>query len=489
MSLLDKDLETLHQELVAGDIKATDLVEQSLDTIEQRDPQLNAFITVNAQQALADAVALDKKGIKAEDKLAGIPIAYKDNIVTKNILTTAGSKILNNFEPVYDATVVEKLSQAGMINLGKTNMDEFAMGSSTESSYFKPTHNPWDLDRVPGGSSGGSAAAVAAGEVFAALGSDTGGSIRQPSAYNGIFGIKPTYGRVSRWGLIAFGSSFDQIGVMTKRVKDSAYILTAMSGKDTKDSTSSKQEVPDFTKFVGQDIKGLRVAVPDEFFGDGIDEEVKTQVEKGLKVLEDLGAVIDHVQLPYTKYAVPAYYVLASSEASSNLQRFDGIRYGYRAEDVKNLEDVYVKSRSEGFGSEVKRRIMLGTFALSAGFYDAYFNKAAKVRTLIKQDYERVLADHDLIVGPTSPDTAFKIGAIVSDPLKLYYKDILTISSNMAGVPSASVPAGFDSKGLPVGMQMVAKRFDEGTIFKAAAAFEAATKYYEVKPSFKGGAR
>lgn len=487
--MLNKDIETLHQELVAGDIKAADLVEESLDTIEKRDPELNAFITVNDQQALADAVALDEKGIKAEDKLAGIPIAYKDNIVTKNLLTTAGSKILNNFEPVYDATVVEKLSQAGMINLGKTNMDEFAMGSSTESSYFQPTHNPWDLARVPGGSSGGSAAAVAAGEVIAALGSDTGGSIRQPSAYNGIFGIKPTYGRVSRWGLIAFGSSFDQIGVMTKRVKDSAYILTAMAGRDAKDSTSSKQAVPDFTQFIGQDIKGLRVAVPDEFFGEGVDEEVKVQVEKGLKVLEELGAVIDHVQLPYTRYAVPAYYVLASSEASSNLQRFDGIRYGYRAEDVKNLEDVYVKSRSEGFGPEVKRRIMLGTFALSAGFYDAYFNKAAKVRTLIKQDFERILSDHDLIVGPTSPDTAFKIGAIVSDPLKLYYKDVLTISSNMAGVPSASVPAGFDAKGLPVGMQMIAKRFDEGTIYKAASAFEAATKYYEVEPSFKGGAR
>lgn len=482
------DIEALHEQLVAGKISSSDLVESSLDAIEAHDSDLNAFVTVNDQKALAAAVALDKQGIDPDNKLAGIPIAYKDNIVTKGVRTTAGSHMLDNFEPVYDATVVEKLENSGMINLGKTNMDEFAMGSSTETSYFKPTRNPWDLDRVPGGSSGGSAAAVAAGEVIAALGSDTGGSIRQPAAYNGIFGIKPTYGRVSRWGLIAFGSSFDQIGVMTRRVKDSAYILSAISGHDEKDSTSSKQAAPDFTQFISQDIKGLRIAVPDEFFGEGIDEEVKTQVEKGLQQLEQLGAVIDHVQLPYTKYCVPAYYVLASSEASSNLQRFDGIRYGFRAEDVKNLDDVYVKSRSEGFGPEVKRRIMLGTFALSAGYYDAYFNKAAQVRTLIKQDFEKVLADHDLIIGPTSPDTAFKLGENISDPLKLYFKDVLTISANMAGVPAASVPAGFDSHGLPVGMQMIAKRFDEGSIFKAASAFEAATEYYKEQPTFKGGA-
>ena len=489
MSNLDLSIDELHEQLVAGKITASDLVEHSLDAVEAHESDVNAFVTVNDRQALADAVAIDEQGIDPDNPLSGIPIAYKDNIVTKGIRTTAGSRMLENFNPVYDATVVDKLNTAGMINLGKTNMDEFAMGSSTETSYFEPTKNPWDLDRVPGGSSGGSAAAVAAGEVVAALGSDTGGSIRQPAAYNGIFGIKPTYGRVSRWGLIAFGSSFDQIGVMTRRVKDSATILSAISGHDEKDSTSSKREVPDFTQFIGQDIKGMRIAVPDEFFGEGIDEGVKLQVEKGLKQLEQLGAVIDHVQLPYTKYCVPAYYVLASSEASSNLQRFDGIRYGFRAEDVKNLTDVYVKSRSEGFGPEVKRRIMLGTFALSAGYYDAYFNKAAQVRTLIKQDFEKILSDHDLIIGPTSPDTAFKLGENISDPLKLYFKDVLTISANMAGVPAASVPAGFDDQGLPVGMQMIAKRFDEGSIFKAASAFEAATKYYEQQPTFKGGAR
>ncbi|WP_461219090.1 Asp-tRNA(Asn)/Glu-tRNA(Gln) amidotransferase subunit GatA [Lapidilactobacillus salsurivasis] len=484
---LSYDLQTLHQLLVDKKVTAVALTEEALAKINAQQPALNAFITINQKKALARAAELDAKGIDPDDLLAGIPIAYKDNIVTNGIRTTAASHILDNFNPVYDATVVEKLDAAGTINLGKTNMDEFAMGSSTETSHFGVTHNPWDLDRVPGGSSGGSAAAVAAGEVFAALGSDTGGSIRQPAAYNGIFGIKPTYGRVSRWGLIAFGSSFDQIGVFTRRAQDAAVLLGAISGHDPKDSTSSEQAVPDFTAAIGQGIKGLKIAVPDEFFGEGIAEDVKAQVEKGLQQLADQGAIIDHVQLPHTKYAVPAYYVLASSEASSNLQRFDGIRYGFRAADVKNLDDVYVRSRSEGFGPEVKRRIMLGTFALSSGYYDAYFTKAAAVRTLIKQDFEKILATHDLIIGPTAPDTAFKIGVNDDDPITLYMKDILTISANMAGVPAASVPAGFNAEGLPVGMQMIAKRFDESTIFRAAAAFEELNHYNLETPTFKNG--
>lgn len=487
MNYLETDLHSLHQQLVNHELTAVDLVKSTMATIDEHESQLNAFITTNQKKALAAAEKLDAEGIPADNLLAGIPVAYKDNIVTKGVRTTAASHILDNFNPVYDATIVEKLEAAGTINVGKTNMDEFAMGSSTESSYFKPTHNPWDLSRVPGGSSGGSAAAVAAGDVLAAFGSDTGGSIRQPSAYNSIFGLKPTYGRVSRWGLIAFGSSFDQLGVMTRRVKDAAPFLTVMSGHDGKDSTSSQRPVPDFSQFIGQDIKGLKIAVPDEFFGQGIADDVKAQVEKGIKQLVEQGAIVDHVQLPHTKYAVPAYYVLASSEASSNLQRFDGIRYGFRAEDVKNLTDVYVRTRSEGFGPEVKRRIMLGTFALSSGYYDAYFNKAAKVRTLIKQDFEEILKTHDLIVGPTAPDTPFLIGAHVADPITLYMKDILTISANMAGVPAASVPAGFNAAGLPVGMQMIAKRFDEGTIFRAASAFEEMNQYYLEKPSFKGG--
>jgi Asp-tRNAAsn/Glu-tRNAGln amidotransferase A subunit and related amidases len=330
MNYLETDLQSLHQQLVNHDLTAVDLVKDTMAAIDEHEPQLNAFITTNQKKALAAAEKLDAEGIPEDNLLAGIPVAYKDNIVTKGVRTTAASHMLANFNPVYDATIVEKLAAAGTINIGKTNMDEFAMGSSTESSYFKPTHNPWDLSRVPGGSSGGAAAAVAGGEVLAAFGSDTGGSIRQPSAYNGIFGIKPTYGRVSRWGLIAFGSSFDQLGVMTRRVKDAAPFLTVMSGHDAKDSTSSQRPVPDFSQFIGQDIKGLKIAVPDEFFGKGIADDVKAQVEKGIQQLVEQGAIVDHVQLPHTKYAVPAYYVLASSEASSNLQRFDGIRYGFR---------------------------------------------------------------------------------------------------------------------------------------------------------------
>lgn len=413
--------------------------------------------------------------------MAGIPIAIKDNIITNGMKTTAASHILCNYMPVYDATVISKLKKAQATFVGKTNMDEFAMGSSTEHSYYGATRNPWDLEKVPGGSSGGSAAAVASGEVVAALGSDTGGSIRQPAAFNGIFGIKPTYGRVSRWGLIAFGSSLDQIGVMSKRVKDSAEVLNVIAGPDEHDATVSEKEVPDFTSFLGQDVKGLRVAVPKEYM-DAVDGEMRDAIQKQIDVLKDAGAVINEVSLPHTKYVVPTYYIVASSEASSNLQRYDGIRYGYRAKDTKNLLDVYVKSRSEGFGDEVKRRIMLGSFALSAGAYDEFFKKAAQVRTLICRDFEKIFEENDVIVGPTTTEPAFGIGEEISDPIKMYNNDILTISANLAGIPAASVPAGLVD-GMPAGLQIMAKRFDEGTVFKVADFIERNNKFYEKTPT------
>ena len=413
--------------------------------------------------------------------MAGIPIAIKDNIITNGMKTTAASHILYNYMPVYDATVISKLKKAQATFVGKTNMDEFAMGSSTEHSYYGATRNPWDLEKVPGGSSGGSAAAVASGEVVAALGSDTGGSIRQPAAFNGIFGIKPTYGRVSRWGLIAFGSSLDQIGVMSKRVKDSAEVLNVIAGPDEHDATVSEKEVPDFTSFLGQDVKGLRVAVPKEYM-DAVDGEMRDAIQKQIDVLKDAGAVINEVSLPHTKYVVPTYYIVASSEASSNLQRYDGIRYGYHAKDTKNLLDVYVKSRSEGFGDEVKRRIMLGSFALSAGAYDEFFKKAAQVRTLICRDFEKIFEENDVIVGPTTTEPAFGIGEEISDPIKMYNNDILTISANLAGIPAASVPAGLVD-GMPAGLQIMAKRFDEGNVFKVADFIERNNKFYEKTPT------
>ena len=447
---------------------------ENIDSLET-DKKINAWITVDDDAKPAEDLDF------AKNKLAGIPIAIKDNIITNGMKTTAASHILYNYMPVYDATVISKLKKAQATFVGKTNMDEFAMGSSTEHSYYGATHNPWNLEKVPGGSSGGSAAAVASGEVVAALGSDTGGSIRQPAAFNGIFGIKPTYGRVSRWGLIAFGSSLDQIGVMSKRVKDSAEVLNVIAGPDEHDATVSEKEVPDFTSFLGQDVKGLRIAVPKEYM-DAVDGEMCDVVQKQIDVLKDAGAVINEVSLPHTKYVVPTYYIVASSEASSNLQRYDGIRYGYRAKDTKNLLDVYVKSRSEGFGDEVKRRIMLGSFALSAGAYDEFFKKAAQVRTLICRDFEKIFAENDVIVGPTTTEPAFGIGEELSDPIKMYNNDILTISANLAGIPAASVPAGLVD-GMPAGLQIMAKRFDEGTVFKVADFIERNNKFYEKTPT------
>lgn len=477
MDYFDETIASVHQQLVEKKISPTELVQATLANIKQLNPDLNAFIAINDHVSAPQTVSPDQV-------LQAIPLAIKDNILTTDLKTTAGSKMLANFQSVYPATVMEKLLQAGVVNIGKTNMDEFAMGSSTETSYFGVTKNPWNAQKVPGGSSGGSAAAVASGQVLAALGTDTGGSIRQPASFNGIFGIKPTYGRVSRWGVIAFSSSLDQVGVLSRHVADSAQVLQTISGFDQRDNTSSQQAVPDFSQ-IKADVRGLKVAVPEEFMGAGVDAGVREQVQKGIKLLDQNGALVETVKLPHAQYAVQVYYIIASSEASSNLQRYDGIRYGYRAQDVQNLEDVYVHSRSEGFGDEVKRRIMLGTFALSTGYFDAYFNKAAQVRTLINDDFDKVFQDFDLIVGPTSPTTAFDIGSRIDDPVVMYMNDILTIPANLAGLPAASVPVGF-ADGMPVGLQMIAPAFKEQTIFNAAQLVENETNFLQQRPQMGG---
>lgn len=483
MNFYDTDLTSLHEDLVNKKISATELTKATYQNIDAKDDDIKAFLTLNEQAATKQAADLDEKGIQADEIVAGIPLGVKDNIVTKDVRTTAASKILDNFTPIYDATVIEKLKAQNFINAGKLNLDEFAMGGSTENSAYQITHNAWDLTRVPGGSSGGSAAAVAAGEVLAALGTDTGGSIRLPASYNGVVGMKPTYGRVSRWGIIAFGSSLDQVGWLTQSVKDNALLTSLISGHDHHDLTSSTQEVPNFAANLNDDtnVKGLRIAVPKEYLDEGVDEGVKATIQAALKHYESLGAIIDEVSLPHTKYGVAAYYIISSSEASSNLQRFDGIRYGVRAKDVNNLEDVYVRSRTEGFGDEVKRRIMLGTFSLSAGFYDAYFKKASQIRTLIRQDFEKVFEDHDLIMGPAGPTVAYKIGSNIADPKTMYMNDVLTVPVNMAGLPGMSIPAGF-SDNMPVGLQIIGKPFDEETMYKAAYTFEQSTDFHKQQP-------
>ncbi|GEQ49328.1 Asp-tRNA(Asn)/Glu-tRNA(Gln) amidotransferase subunit GatA [Tetragenococcus koreensis] len=483
----DKSLEELHDLLVSKEITAVELIQETFDRINETESAIDSFITLNEEKALAMAKAIDEKGITEENILAGIPIGIKDNIVTKDLLTTAASKMLYNFEPIYDATVMEKVYQSDMIAVGKLNMDEFAMGGSTENSYFKETKNAWDQTKVPGGSSGGSAAAVASGQIPLSLGSDTGGSIRQPAAFNGIVGMKPTYGRVSRFGLIAFGSSLDQIGPLTRSVKDNALALNAISGFDPKDSTSSGSSVPDFTANLGDDIKGMKIALPKEYLDKGVNAEVKDAVLKAADTFRSLGATVEEVSLPHSKHGVAVYYIIASSEASSNLQRFDGIRYGYRSENAATLEDVYVNTRSEGFGDEVKRRIMLGTFSLSAGYFDAYFKKAAQVRTLIREDFKKVFADYDLIIGPTTPTVAYGIGEKIDDPVTMYTSDILTIPVNLAGLPGMSIPCGF-SNDLPVGLQLIGNHFAEDTMYKAAYSFEQATDFHAKKPEILKGA-
>lgn len=482
MGLLDYSIKELHDKLVNKEITAYDLVKASYDRIEEVEDKVGAFLELNKEQALSVAEELDDAGFDAKHILSGLPIGIKDNIVTKNLRTTAASKMLENFDPIYDATVVSKLKQAETINIGKLNMDEFAMGSSTETSHFHKTRNPWNLDKVPGGSSGGSAAAVAAGEVLFSLGSDTGGSIRQPAAFCGVVGMKPTYGRVSRFGLIAFASSLDQIGPITRTVEDNAYLLEAIAGVDENDSTSINEPITKYTYHLTGDIKGLKIGVPKEYFGDGIEPGVKKAVMEALKKLEELGAVWEEVSLPHSEYGVASYYILASSEASSNLARFDGVRYGYRTPNAANLEELYTKTRSEGFGDEVKRRIMLGTYALSSGYYDAYYKKAQQARTLIKKDFTDVFADYDVIIGPTAPTTAFDIDGMIHDPITMYLNDLLTIPINLSGVPAISVPCGF-SDGLPVGLQIIGNYFDEATIYKVAHAFEQATSFHKERPN------
>ncbi|HFI0239437.1 TPA: Asp-tRNA(Asn)/Glu-tRNA(Gln) amidotransferase subunit GatA [Streptococcus suis] len=487
MTFNNKTIDELHDLLVKKEISAVELTKATLEDIKSREGAVDAFLTITEDTALAQAAAIDEKGIDADNVMAGIPLAVKDNISTKGILTTAASKMLYNYEPIFDATSVSQAYAKDMIVVGKTNMDEFAMGGSNENSAFKPTKNAWDQTKVPGGSSGGSAAAVAAGQVRLSLGSDTGGSIRQPAAFNGIVGMKPTYGTVSRFGLIAFGSSLDQIGPFSQTVKENAQLLNVISGHDVKDATSTINEIADFTSKIGQDIKGMKIALPKEYMGEGIDPQVKETILKAAKHLESLGAIIEEVSLPHSKYGVAVYYIIASSEASSNLQRFDGIRYGFRAEDATNLDEIYVKTRSQGFGEEVKRRIMLGTFSLSSGYYDAYFKKAGQVRTLIIQDFEKVFADYDLILGPTAPTVAFGLDTLNHDPVAMYLADLLTIPVNLAGLPGLSIPAGF-VEGLPVGLQLIGPKYSEETIYQVAAAFEATTDYHKQQPVIFGGA-
>ncbi|MEB6549817.1 Asp-tRNA(Asn)/Glu-tRNA(Gln) amidotransferase subunit GatA [Heyndrickxia sporothermodurans] len=483
MALFDHKISELHEFLHKKEVKVSELVEESYQRIQEVESKVQAFLTLDEETARAKAKQLDEAlgSDESNQPLFGMPIGIKDNIVTKDLRTTCASKILENFDPIYNATVMDKLHNAGTITIGKLNMDEFAMGSSTENSGFHKTFNPWNTNTVPGGSSGGSAAAVAAGEVPFSLGSDTGGSIRQPAAFCGVVGLKPTYGRVSRFGLVAFASSLDQIGPITRNVEDNAYLLQAISGVDPHDSTSANVDVPNFVQSLTGDIKGLKIAVPKEYMGEGVNEEVRQSVLDALKVLESLGATWEEVSLPHSKYGTAAYYLLSSSEASSNLARFDGVRYGYRSPNAKNLIDLYKKSRSEGFGEEVKRRIMLGTFALSSGYYDAYYKKAQQVRTLIKNDFEDVFEKYDVIIGPTTPTPAFKIGEKTSDPLTMYANDVLTIPVNLAGVPGISVPCGF-TNGLPLGLQIIGKHFDEATIYKVAHAFEQATNFHKEKP-------
>ncbi len=472
--------------LAQKEISSKELVQAVLDRIEAVEGKVRAYITRTPEAALQAAADVDERRARGEalGPLAGIPIALKDVLCTRDVRTTCASRILEAFVPPYDATVVAKLNAAGAILVGKTNMDEFAMGSSTESSYFHPTHNPWDLERVPGGSSGGSAAAVAADETILALGSDTGGSIRQPASLCGVVGMKPTYGRVSRYGLIAYGSSLDQIGPLTKDVRDTALVMSVIAGRDPADSTSADRPVPDYTQALDGNIRGLRFGMPKECFAEGIRDDIKERVEAAARTLESLGARIEQVSLPTSKWGIAAYYLVATAEASSNLARYAGVGYGYRTADKgEDLVGMYMKSRAEGFGAEVKRRIMLGTYVLSAGFYDAYYLQASKVRTLLRRDFDTAFEKVNVILMPVSPTPAFKIGEKTADPLQMYLMDVYTVTLNMVGLPGIALPCGFSREGLPVGMQLIGKVFDEETLLRAAHAFEQNTEYHKKKPS------
>ena len=451
-----------------------EVVKAFLDNIEKEDEKIKAYITVCKEEALkkADEVQAMFDAEKEMGALAGIPIAIKDNICTKGVRTTCASKMLENFIPPYDASVMKKIEEANAIILGKTNMDEFAMGGSTENSAFFITKNPVNLDKVPGGSSGGSAAAVAGKMAPISLGSDTGGSIREPASFCGIVGMKPTYGLVSRYGLVAFASSLDQIGPFSKTVRDNAVLLTAIAGHDEMDSTSANVENKDYEKALVNDVKGLKIGVPKEYFGEGINEEVRASLEKAIEKYKELGAEVEECSLPVTEYALPTYYIIACAEASSNLGRYDGIRYGYRTKNFESLKDIYKNSRTEGFGDEVKRRIILGTYVLSSGYYDAYYKKAQKVRTLVKKGFEEAFEKYNVLLTPTVPTVAFDIGSKSKNPLEMYMTDILTVSINIAGVPAISIPCGKDSSGMPIGMQLIAKHFNEETLYRAAYTFE-----------------
>ncbi len=449
-----------------------DLFSSLFERIQKVEKNVDAFITLPDRNILEESRKNSKNNLKSGSPLAGIPVAIKDNIVTQGVLTTCGSKMLQEFIPPYDATAVRNLKENGAIVFGKTNLDEFAMGSSTENSAFKVTKNPWDLERVPGGSSGGSAAAVAAGMCPAALGSDTGGSVRQPASLCGIVGMKPTYGRISRYGLVAFGSSLDQIGILTRTVSDNALLLDVLARHDNRDSTSSPHPADDFTVRKKEQIKGMRIGFPREYFGEGLSEEVKQSVMNAIEELGKCGAQIEQLTLPHTDYAIPAYYLTATAEASSNLARYDGVRYGFRDMEEERLAMMYMKSRNTGFGREVKRRIMLGTYGLSAGYYDAYYLKAQKVRTLIREDFINAFKKVDLIITPTTPTTAFKIGEKADDPLQMYLSDIYTVTMNLAGVPALSIPCGFSRAGLPIGLQMIGDFFRESVLYRAAFALE-----------------
>ena len=478
MNLYELSVEKASKMLKDKEISSVELTNALLDRIDEKDKSIEGYITVAKEDALNSAKLADENikngGISP---LTGVCASVKDNICTDKILTTCASKMLYNFVPPYDATVVKKLKAQGSVIIGKTNMDEFAMGSSTETSYFKKTKNPHDLAKVPGGSSGGSAAVVAADEAIFALGSDTGGSIRQPSAFCGVVGLKPTYGLVSRFGLVAFASSLDQIGPITKNVTDSAVVLNAIAGYDKMDSTSADEKTDDYTKSLGESVKGLKIGIPKEYIGEGIQKEVKDAIMSAAKVYESMGAEIFEFSLPMTKYALPAYYIMSSAEASSNLARFDGVKYGYRAENYTDLTDMYLKTRSEGFGSEVKRRIMLGTYALSAGYYDAYYKKAQQARTLIRNSFAEAFDKFDVILTPTTPTTAFEIGKNITDPITMYLHDICTVSVNIAGLPAISIPCGYDKTNMPIGLQLIAKPFAENTLFKTAYAFEQNTDF------------
>ncbi|MCL0084895.1 Asp-tRNA(Asn)/Glu-tRNA(Gln) amidotransferase subunit GatA [Thermodesulfovibrionales bacterium] len=479
MGLNELSISELRRSLRAQEIRPQEIIDDIYSRIDEIEDKVGSFITITRDNAYKSAEDVGKT-IK-EGHIAGIPIAIKDNLCTKGILTTCASKMLYNFVPPYESTVTKRLSEQGYILIGKTNLDEFAMGSSTENSAFHVTRNPWDLGRVSGGSSGGSATAVAAGECAAAIGSDTGGSIRQPASFCGVVGLKPTYGRVSRYGLVAFASSLDQIGPITKNVTDAAIMLNAIAGHDPLDSTSAAVNVPDFTEALGKEIKGLKIGIPTEYFTEGMDREVEDSVHSAIKRLETLGANVVEISLPHTGYAVAAYYILATAEASSNLARFDGVKYGFRAEG-KNLLDMYRNTRTEGFGVEVKRRIMLGTYVLSAGYYEAYYRKSEQVRTLIKQDFDNAFKEVDVIITPTSPTVAFKIGEKTSDLLQMYLSDIFTISVNLAGLPAISIPCGFTNSNLPIGLQIIGRHFDEETILKAAYAYEQGTQWHLRRP-------